>query len=230
MTGVATFRTALTGEPAMTRARPARQAATLLTFAAGLLLAGGCGSWQVEQSYGRIVLGQTSAENAARLMPKPVNAGPAGLVHYKHDRSMGQDRHQALVLLLAGTGQVQGRMRATVQLRRWGNRLRRSAEFEAELPGRFAPTDQAGPVGALRTALDYLSRRPFDRAAIQAQALLAAAVIRTLSAVPDVHTSQHQQQRYAAQLEMIPPNGYYQVSRASAETFRIYYRSADTTR
>jgi len=230
MTGAEMFRDRLASRLARAQARPAGRAATSLAFAAGLLLVGGCGSWQVGQSYGRIVLGRTSAENAARLMPKPVNAGPAGLVHYKHDKSMGQDRYQALVLLLAGTGQVQARMRATVQLQRWGNRLRRSAEFEAELPGRFASTDQAGPVGALRTALDYLSRRPFDQAAIQGQALVAAAVIRTLSAIPDVHTSQHRQQRYAAQLEMIPPNGYYQVSRASAETFRIYYRAADTTR
>jgi hypothetical protein len=163
-------------------------------------------------------------------MHKPVAAGPAGLVSFQHRQGAGHDRYTAVVVLLAGTEHAQAKLRTEVSARKWLGSFTRSAEFEAELPGRLGNASQGGPVAALKASLDQLGRRPFDRAAIRGQAIVAAAVIRVLTSIPNVHTAPSRLQRYSSQLAIVPPNGYYEISKASEGSFRVYYKASDTGR
>jgi hypothetical protein len=185
----------------------------------------GCSSWRVQESYRRIEVGRMAAEEAGRLMPKPVQAGPAGLVFYKEQGFGLEERQDALVVVLAAPGQVQAKLRVGVVSQRWGRRVRRNAELEAELASPPGVTARAGPVAELEAVLEALGQRPFDRLAVQGQGLAAAAVLRVLEAMPGVQTKQSLQQRYAGQLDRIGPDGDYQISKGSNKTYRIVYRA-----
>jgi len=200
-------------------------------LAAVLLPVSGCGgSWQSKRGYGRVVLHRTSTEAAARLMPKPVQASPAGLVFHRSSQHGTIHQHQALVLLLAGTEHVQAKLRATARSERWVALTKRQGELEMELPGRLGAAPQGGPVAVMQEVLRQLAKRPYERSAVDGQALVAAGVIRTLQAIPQVHVAPSQLNRYAEQLELIPPGGEYQITNASADTFRVRYRATATER
>lgn len=196
-----------------------------------LLLASGCGgSWQSKQGYGRLVLGRTSAEEAAQRMPKPVQASPAGLVFHRSRQYVNVREDQALVLLLAGTERVQAKLRATARSEKWAAMTKRHAELEMELPGRLGAAPGGGPVAVMQEVLQQLAKRPYERSAIDGQALVAAGVIRTLQAIPQTHVAPSQLNRYAEQLTLIPPGGQYQITNASADTFYVRYHATATER
>ena len=132
--------------------------------------------------------------------------------------------------LLTGTSRVQGKLRVLVSTHQWGSYLSTDAELEAELPGKLVSSDRTGPVAVLQEVLEQLARPPFDKPAVQGQALVAAAVIRTLQAIPGADVSQKRHGRYASQLELIPAGGHYEISKASADTFRVSYRAKSLQR
>jgi hypothetical protein len=195
------------------------------------MLVGGCGgASQSKRAYGRIALGRTSAEEAAQRMPKPVQASPAGLVFHRSDRYGTVDEQQALVLLLAGTKHVQARLRITARSEKWVGLRKRQASLQMELPGRLGAARGSGPVAVMQEVLQQLGKRPYERSAIDGQALAAAGVIRTLQAMPQVYVAPSQLSRYAEPLALIPPGGEYQITDASADTFYVLYRAAATER
>jgi len=213
------------------RGRPRRHVRCIAATLSVLLLAGGCGgSWQSKRGYGRIVLGRTSAEEAAQRMPKPVQASPAGLVFHRSDQYGTVHEQQALVLLLAGTEHVQAKLRVTARSEKWVGLTKRQAELQMELPGRLGVVPGAGPVAVMQEVLQQLAKRPYERSAIDGQALAAAGVIRTLQAMPQVHVAPSQLNRYAEPLALIPPGGQYQITHASADTFYVLYRATATER
>ena len=196
-----------------------------------VLLVGGCGgSWQSKRGYGRIVVGRTSAEEAAQRMPKPVQASPAGLVFHRSGQYGTVHERQALVLLLAGTERVQAKLRVTARATKWVGLTKRQAELQMELPGRLGAAPGTGPVAVMQQVLQQLAKRPYERSAIDGQALTAAGVIRTLQAMPQVYVAPSQLSRYAEPLTLIPPGGEYQITDASADTFYVLYRAAATDR
>ncbi len=214
-----------------TRGRPRRHAVQVAAAMSVLLLVGGCGgSWQSKRGYGRIVVGRTSAEEAAQRMPKPVQASPAGLVFHRSDRYGTVDEQQALVLLLAGTERVQAKLRVAARSEKWMGLTKRRVELQMELPGCLGSAPGAGPVAVMQEALQQLGKRPYERSAIDGQALAAAGVIRTLQAMPQVYVAPSQLSRYAEPLALIPPGGEYQITDASADTFHVVYRAAATER
>jgi hypothetical protein len=196
-----------------------------------LLLVVGCGgSWQSKRGYGRITVGRTSAEDAAQRMPKPVQASPAGLVFHRSDRYGTVDEQQALVVLLSGSERVQAKLRGTARAEKWAGLTKRQAELQMELPGRLGSAPGAGPVAVMQEVLQQLGKRPYERSAIDGQALVAAGVIRALQAMPQVYVPPSQLSRYAEPLTLIPPGGEYRITNASADTFYVLYRATATER
>ncbi|MFQ6047748.1 MAG: hypothetical protein ACE5K7_00105 [Phycisphaerae bacterium] len=190
----------------------------------------GCTSWHLQRSYRQIHLDQTSAQQAAATMPRPVLATPAGLSYYKHRRLGPNETRDALVVLLAGTSRARAKLLACLRNQRFAGLTRQTALLQAELPGHLKPKAGHGPIAQLQAALDELARRPFDKSAVQAQALVAAGLIRILQAIPGVAAPQSLEQRFAAQLKLIPPDGQYQISSSSSQSFTVRYHATSVSR
>jgi hypothetical protein len=188
----------------------------------------GCSEMKSDWAYRRIQVGQTTQTEAVALLPDTAQKTTVSLALWQaRERPLSRD---AIVILLDDTGAVTGKARVKARLEHYGFAKKWVTVFDLILR---AESDERiideGPVARLRDLYDRLEKKQYDRQADQAHALVCAAILRTLEAMPDVTVKPSKQQRFADMLGALPPNGDVTLRIQPGKLYEIRYTAESTT-
>jgi hypothetical protein len=187
-----------------------------------LLLASGC----AEYSYNRLQLGQEPKAYDRALPAEQSRRSPTGICCYAAER----DRTDAIVVLLTPDRRVAGKLYAAYRENRWGFPPTPTYVLKGELDPRLIRLAEAGPVDTLRTVADELTTPGLDAFTRDAQAWIAAGMVRLLQQWPHVGDEGPAVTRLAGMLERVPAGGTTQLTVGADGRYQLEYRYPPTKR
>ena len=188
----------------------------------------GCAQMKSDWAYRQIVVGTTTQSQALAMLPAPAKSTTVSVTCLQ-GRETPPSR-DAVVILVDESGTVTGKARVKAWQEHYGVVKKGVTSFELILqPDRLGQMIDEGPVARLRDVYDLLEKKQYDRLSDQAHALVCAAILRTLEAMPDVVVKPSHQQRFADVLAAIPPNGAVEIRTLPGKRYEIRYDAESQT-
>lgn len=188
----------------------------------------GCAEMKSDWAYRQIKVGRTTQSEAIAMLPASAQKTTVSLASWQaRDRP---PRRDAILILVDELGAVTGKARVRAWQEHYGVVKKSVTSFElVMLSADLDEVIDEGPVARLRNLYDRLEKKQYDRQADQAHALVCAAILRTLEALPDVAVKPSKQQRFANMLAALPPNGTVEIRTRPGKIYEVRYAAESTT-